>query len=53
MALELTGAKLTREIVESSANNAEANCMAQQCRVLRLENAKLRRVMRANGVRAP
>jgi hypothetical protein len=52
-ALELTGAKLKREIVEPSANNAEANWLAQQCPVLRLKNAKLRRVMRANGVRAP
>jgi hypothetical protein len=51
-ALELSGAKLKREIAESSAHNAEANWLAQQCRVLRLENAKLRRVMRANGVRA-
>ena len=59
-ALELSGAKLRvrREIAESSAhkgqsNNAEANWLAQQCRVLRLENAKLRRVMRANHVRVP
>ena len=52
-ALELTGAKLKREIAESSTHNAEANWLAQQCRVLRLENSKLRRVMRANGVRAP
>ena len=52
-ALELTGAKLKREIAESSAHNAEANWLAQQCRVLRLENAKLRRVMRANHVRVP
>ena len=52
-ALELTGAKLTREIAESSTHNAEANWLAQQCRVLRLENSNLRRVMRANGVRAP
>ena len=29
-ALELTGAKLKREFVESSANNAEANWLAQQ-----------------------
>ena len=52
-ALELTGAKLKREIAESSTHNAEANWLAQQCAVLRLENANLRRVMRANGVRAP
>jgi hypothetical protein len=53
-ALELSGAKLKREIAESSANYAEANWMAQQCRVLRLGNAKLRRVMRAKWrVRAP
>ena len=52
-ALELTGAKLKREIAESSTHNAEANWLAQQCRVLRLENAKLRHVMSANGVRAP
>ena len=52
-ALELSGAKLKREIAEASAHNAEANWLAQQCRVLRLENAKLRRVMRANHVRVP
>jgi hypothetical protein len=52
-ALALSDARWKREIAESSANNAEANWLAQQCAVLRLENAKLRRVMRANGVRAP
>ena len=51
--LELTQAKMTRAEVEADTNNAEANWLAQQCRVLRLENSKLRRVMRANGVRAP
>ena len=52
-ALELSVAKLKREIAESMTHNAEANWLAQQCRVLRLENSNLRRVMRANGVRAP
>jgi len=51
--LELSQAKLKREVSESSVNNAEANWLAQVCEVLRLENAKLRRVMRENGVRAP
>ena len=50
-ALELTGAKLKREIAESSTHNAEANWLAQQCAVLRLENAKLHRVLRENRVR--
>ena len=52
-ALALSDARWKREIAESSANNAEANWLAQQCAVLRLENAKLHRVIRANGVRAP
>ena len=52
-ALELSVAKLKREIAESMTHNAEANWLAQQCRVLRLENSNLCRVMRANGVRAP
>ena len=38
--LELMGAKLKREISESSVNNAEANWLAQQfASALRLENA--------------
>ena len=40
--LELTQAKAKRAEVEADANNAEANWLAQQCRVQRLENAKLR-----------
>ena len=47
--LELTQAKMTRAEVEADTNNAEANWLAQQCRVLRLENAKLRRLLRAHG----
>ena len=50
-ALALSDARWKREIVESSANNAEANWLAQQCAVLRLENAKLHRVLRENRVR--
>ena len=33
--LELTQAKVTRAEVKADANNAEANLLAQQCRVLR------------------
>ena len=51
MALALSDARWKREIAESSANNAEANWLAQQCAVLRLENAKLHRVLRENRVR--
>jgi hypothetical protein len=51
--LDLSQAKLKREIISSMHGNAEANWLAQQCRVLRLENAKLRRVMRAHRVRVP
>ena len=50
-ALALSDARWKREIAESSANNAEANWLAQQCAVLRLENAKLHRVLRENRVR--
>ena len=48
--LELTKAKVTRAEpeVEEDANNAEAKLLAQQCLVLRLENAKLRRLLRAH-----
>ena len=51
--LEYTQAKLKREEWAASTNNAEANWLAQQCEVLRLENAKLRRVLRENHVRVP
>ena len=47
--LELTQAKAKRAEVEADANNAEANWLAQQCRVQRLENAKLRRLLREHG----
>ena len=50
-ALALSDARWKQEIAESSANNAEANWLAQQCAVLRLENAKLHRVLRENRVR--
>ena len=49
--LEFTQAKLKREILGSNANNAEANWLAQQCMLLRLENAKMRRLLRAHHVR--
>jgi len=51
--LEWSRAQLKRETYASSTHNAEANWLAQQCRVLRLENAKLRRMMRAHRVRGP
>ena len=47
--LELTQPKAKRAEVEADANNAEANWLAQQCRVQRLENAKLRRLLREHG----
>ena len=47
--LELTQAKMTRAEVEADTNNAEANWLAQQCRVMRLENVKLRRLLREHG----
>ena len=39
--LELLKAKLTREIYSSDTYNAEANWLAQQCRLLRLQNANM------------
>ena len=48
--LELTRAQLRSEEAEGSTHNAEANMLAQQCRVLRLENAKLSRLHRKHGV---
>ena len=47
--LELTKARVNRAEVEADANNAEANFFAQICRVQSLENAKLRRLLRAHG----
>ena len=35
----------------NAPHNAEANYLAQQCRVLRLENAKWLRLLRKHGVR--
>ena len=49
--LELLRAQLRSEEAEGSTHNAEANVLAQQCRVLRLENAKLSRLLRKHGVR--
>ena len=46
--LELTQAKVKRAEVESGANNAEANWLAQPCCVQSLEIAKLRRLLRAH-----
>ena len=42
--VELLRARLVRSESEGRAYNAEANWLAQQCRVLRLQNAKLQRV---------
>ena len=47
--LELLRARLTRSESEGCAHNAEANWLAQQCRVLRLQNAKLQRTVRKLG----
>ena len=49
--LELMRAQLRSEEAEGSAHNAEANYLAQQCRVLRLQNAKMQRLLRKHGVR--
>lgn len=48
--LELLRVQLQSEEAEGSAHNAEANWLAQQCRVLRLENAKMHRLLRKHGV---
>ena len=51
--LEFACARFARSEAEAVANdNAEANWLAQQCRVLRLESAKLRRLLRKHGVRS-
>ena len=50
--VEFACAKFARSEAEAVANNAEANFLAQQCRVLRLESAKLRRLLRKHGVHA-
>ena len=47
--LELFQAQLRHAKVESSKHDAAANWHAQESRVLRLENAKLRRMLRAHG----
>ena len=47
--LELTLAKLKRSEVEAYTSNSESNFLGHQCRVLRLENAKLRRLLRSHG----
>lgn len=49
--LDLMRAKFRCADMEGTAHNAEANWLAQQCRVLRLENAKLLRLLRKHGVR--
>jgi hypothetical protein len=49
--LELLQARLRSAEAEASAHNAEANWLAQQCRVLRLDSAKQRRLLRKHGVR--
>lgn len=47
--LELLRARLARSESEGCASNAEANWLAQQCRVLRLQNAKMQRTERKLG----
>ena len=47
--LELTQAKAKRAEVEADAVNAEATLLAQHLRVQRLENAKLRCLLREHG----
>ena len=47
--LELAQAKVKRAEVEADTNNAEANWLAQRCRVQSLDIAKLRRLLRAHG----
>ena len=47
--LELLRARLAGAESEGCAHNAEANWLAQQCRVFRLENAKLQRTVRKLG----
>ena len=48
--LELLRARLARSESEGcNASNAEANWLAQQCRVLRLQNAKMQRTVRKLG----
>ena len=42
--LEVSKAKLKRADVEAATHNAEANWLAQRCRVQSLEIAKLRRL---------
>ena len=49
--LELLRAHLARSESEGRASNAEANWLAQQCRVLRLKNAKMQRTVRKLGAR--
>ena len=49
--VELLHARLVRSESEGRAYNAEANWLAQQCRVLRLQNAKLQRVCRISCTR--
>ena len=44
--IELLLAKLKAPSTEAECHNDESNWLAQQCRVLRLENAKLKRSLR-------
>ena len=41
--------KLQASKADAEVHNAEANWLAQQCRVLRLQNAKLQRIVRKLG----
>ena len=47
--LALLRVKLKRSKVDALTQNAECNTHAQKCRMLRLENAKLRRLLRVHG----
>ena len=47
--LALLRAKLKRSKVDALTQNAECNTHAQKCEMLRLENAKLRRLLRVHG----
>ena len=47
--LELLYAQLGLAEAEGTTTNSEANYLGQRCRVLDLENAKLRRIVRSMG----
>ena len=47
--LDLCRAKQKRSEVEAHSHNSESNWLSQKCRMLRLENAKLRRMLRTHS----